>query len=53
MKCLSNSAHRINNRITLDLILHGCKKLSYSWNTRKFDVVYSFIKKYINIYGLT
>ena len=37
--------HHINNKITLDLILHGSKKLSHTWNTRIFDAVHSFIKK--------
>ena len=30
--------HRIKNRITLDLILHGSKKLSYTLNTQLFTL---------------
>ncbi len=37
--------NHINNKITLDLILHGCKKLPYIPNTHIFDAVQCFIKK--------
>ena len=35
--------HRINNKVTLDLLLHGSKKLSYTLNTELFKAVHSFI----------
>ena len=37
--------HRINNKITLDLILHGSKKLSYTLNAQLFESVHCFIRK--------
>ena len=37
--------NQINNKITLDLILHGSKKLSYTLNTKLFEAVHCFIRK--------
>ena len=37
--------NRMNNKITLDLILHGSEKLSYTQNTHLFNAIHSFIRK--------
>ncbi len=37
--------NRVNSKITLDLILYGSKKLSYTPNTQIFDAIHSFIRK--------
>ncbi len=38
-------ANNVKNRITLELLLHGSKKLSYHQNIFIFDAVHSFIRK--------
>ena len=38
-------ANNVNNRITLELLLCGSKKLSYQLNTHIFCAVHSFIRK--------
>ncbi len=37
-------AHKIKNKVTLELVLHGTEKLSYTSNTKILDAVHSFIR---------
>ncbi len=37
-------SNNINNKITLELLLHGTEKLSYTLNTQIIDAVHSFIR---------
>ncbi len=38
-------ANRITNKITLEMILHGSKKLSYILNSQIFNAIHTFIRK--------
>ncbi len=37
--------NHVKNKITLDMLLHGSNKLSYTLNTQIFEAVHSFIRK--------